>query len=65
LSCREREPFEDKVAGRWSHLKGELHGEGAIQEVKGEGNIFKVKEPVTKRREPFAVGRAAGRENHF
>ncbi len=32
-------------------MKGELHG---------EGNIFKVKEPVTKRRKPFAVGELQG-----
>ncbi len=29
-----------------------------------EGTILKEREPVTKRRE-FAVGRTAGRENHF
>ncbi len=43
--CKKRAQYAVRTVGRGSHL----------QEEEGEGTIFKAKEPVTKKREPFAV----------
>ncbi len=41
-------------------MKAELLGEGTISGGAGRGSIFKEKEPVAKRREPFQEVQSEG-----